>query len=449
MADLCGAVKRAVADGPIGAGSTVPCNSTRIRAAVNAASLPDPSNSGWASCKWSQIRTMLLARFNCLWTARRALLFKCPGANGGNCPLCNQPDSVGHLLGACRFKPVHAAITARHNAAVNLVRVAMLDGALGASYTVMDACPDAARPEGVASTRVPSWLLCGELASSRPDLLVVAELSYVGLDGAQTGLPAVPALPPPRVAAAPPVAVDGTIQAQDLPPWFLADAAARCVVHVLELTCTFEGSSTWAARIAAKQDQHVELCAALVHAGWTVRSHVLPIGSAGTIFEQCETSVNAMGIHGARAKRLFRDLHLLAVRTATSLATMRRKLTGTAAARAVHPGAQAAHPVLRGGAALFAAPTPQHVCLILTSPERLRRERGAPAASALGPPALDARYNSPSERLRRERGAPAAPALRPPAFADRYTDPDRLRRERPLGSTQTPDGNRPLLLHPP
>ena len=96
-----------------------------------------------------------------------------------NCPLCGEPDSVGHLLGGCTHRECVAMKIERHNAAVRMVQDTITCSSRhGGCYTIMDACPANNLPEGVQGTRLPSWLLpdghpdADKLQKCRPDIVM-------------------------------------------------------------------------------------------------------------------------------------------------------------------------------------------------------------------------------------------------------------------------------------
>jgi teichoic acid transport system ATP-binding protein len=73
-----------------------------------------------------------------------------------------------------------------------------------------------------------------------------------------------------------------------------------------------------------KRTQQSPLVAALRAVGWAhVRSHVVPLGSAGTIFADVSSSLLALGVPACSATGLMRSLHFLAARTATALLSSR------------------------------------------------------------------------------------------------------------------------------
>ena len=75
-------------------------------------------------------------------------------------PLCRVAyDTPGHIAASCSHPQMKSCYISRHNHAVRRVQRAVAQGSLGHSYMIMDATSAAARPAGVAATRLPPWML--------------------------------------------------------------------------------------------------------------------------------------------------------------------------------------------------------------------------------------------------------------------------------------------------
>ena len=131
---------------------------------------------------WYQATLAFKARWGQLYNNK--LAFRYGRAPDPMCPICRkEPDSVGHLLGGCQDPTCKAMAILRHNEAVRILhRTISKSSRFGGCYCVMDACPAAALPNGVDSTRLPGWLLpaghpyAAALATLRPDLVLIEGL---------------------------------------------------------------------------------------------------------------------------------------------------------------------------------------------------------------------------------------------------------------------------------
>ena len=141
-----------------------------------------------AQITWRQSMLAFKARWGQLWNQK--LAHRYGRAPTPNCPLCGEPDSVGHLLGGCTHRECVAMKIERHNAAVRMVHDTITrNSKQGGCYTIMDACPANNLPEGVQGTRLPPWLLpnghpaADELQKCRPDILIIEGLPAAAIAG--------------------------------------------------------------------------------------------------------------------------------------------------------------------------------------------------------------------------------------------------------------------------
>jgi ribonuclease HI len=283
-----------------------------VQEAASSASEPCVGDWVWrtSSCPWRALRLVLLVRFGVLWTARRALLLNLPyvlpggAVTTGACPLCGAPDSAGHILGSCPALADY--VISRHNKAVAFIQEAVGLGSLSGCFTVMDACARADLPAGVADTRLPAWLLpdvpAEVLSRLRPDMLLVQ------------GMP----------ATAPASAGFYTPGAQ-------ARFRASCTISILEVG--YASDSGFQDTLALKQTQHLDLCARLVAAGWTLSLtpsgcpfRVILLGTTGHVFAPALATLLHFGVSHQHAVALLRRLCTHATLFVLSIVCRRRRL---------------------------------------------------------------------------------------------------------------------------
>lgn len=96
------------------------------------------------------------------------------------CLLCGQPEGSHHLFSSCQHPHIKQHIISRHNQAVLTIFKAVGQGKLGGCYSVVDATRQDNLPDGVASNRLPTWLLpdmdADLLRKKRPDTLIIKGL---------------------------------------------------------------------------------------------------------------------------------------------------------------------------------------------------------------------------------------------------------------------------------
>jgi hypothetical protein len=288
---------------------------TGLQEFIHAASEPSVSNWMWTatSCPWRMIKTVLGVRYGTMWTASRALMFNKPyvTAQGersdGMCPLCHSAlDTPGHILGSC--SALAAYHISRHNKAVCFIQNAVMNGFLGGCYTIMDATARTDLRDGVAGTRIPPWMLPdmdpATISRLRPDLLLVQGLSAVDVTRNNLHDPAV-----------------------------LSFFQRKCTIHILEVGYTSDAS--YITSLSRKHFQHIQLCRALVSAGWrlslhhTSPYHILMLGMTGHIFKPCSDIFLALGLTKTASQTLMRKLHVHAVQFADSIIRLRRRLEWT------------------------------------------------------------------------------------------------------------------------
>ena len=135
-----------------------------------------------------------------------------------------------------------------------------MSGSLGGNYTILDATSRRSLPQGVASTRIPPWILPDvdpdTLARLRPDILIVHGLSYTRFASLQ------PLLESPDPSVSRPA---------------LRSLQHSCTIHIVELGYTSDRSHS--SSVTRKRSQHNLLVHLLLHAGWSLPSCPPPASS--------------------------------------------------------------------------------------------------------------------------------------------------------------------------
>ena len=114
---------------------------------VNPMILPSTSHLFWEQftrsskqLKTCTVRNALKLRHGTFWNAKLARRFQKPylgKASDGKCPLCKNPDSGTHVLGACTHGLAKGLYVERHNEAVGLMGRAIMEGAKGGCLVVV------------------------------------------------------------------------------------------------------------------------------------------------------------------------------------------------------------------------------------------------------------------------------------------------------------------------
>ena len=90
--------------------------------------------------KTCTVRNALKLRHGTFWNAKLARRFQKPylgKASDGRCPLCKNPDSGTHVLGACThrlIKGLYIESIERHNEAVATAGKVIMEGAKGGAW---------------------------------------------------------------------------------------------------------------------------------------------------------------------------------------------------------------------------------------------------------------------------------------------------------------------------
>ena len=131
--------------------------------------------------KTTTVRKAIKLRYGPFWNVKLAKQFNKPylgRISDVTCPLCNNPDSGTHVLGACNHRYLKGLYIERHIEAVAIVGKAIMDGAKGGCLTALVA--DAGRHGRVtglaANDRIPQQVLSNVpgsiLQRMRPDILI-------------------------------------------------------------------------------------------------------------------------------------------------------------------------------------------------------------------------------------------------------------------------------------
>ena len=132
--------------------------------------------------KTCTVRNALKLRHGTFWNAKLARHFQKPylgKASDGRCPLCKNPDSGTHVLGACTHRLIKGLYIERHNEAVATAGKAIMEGAKGGCLAVLMA--DAGWHGNVTGlsveSRIPSQVPRdvpeSMLCRMRPDMLLI------------------------------------------------------------------------------------------------------------------------------------------------------------------------------------------------------------------------------------------------------------------------------------
>jgi hypothetical protein len=277
--------------------------------------LQQESNAMWCSKKigTTVLRTVMKHRMGQFWNKKLAFRRRVPYllgragqavATNDKCPLCNEPDSTGHILLHCHQRQMQAMYIKRHDGVVRMINQALQRHTKhGNVFTVLDACPAAELTSHIAEAkRLPRWILPADeisdetLAKMRPDILRILEL---------------PSAP-----------TEADIQ-------YVASHKSQYYVQVVEIG--YCSDTMWTARVADKLQQHHQLMAALRQAGWNVdeRPHVIVLGACGATYLSGQQALAQLGLNKKQSSDLLTKLHLSAAGAAHDISLARRRLERT------------------------------------------------------------------------------------------------------------------------
>jgi len=249
---------------------------------------------------FSQARLLLQYKWGLLWNMKLAKRYRICGPTQnfitGNCPLCHQPDSSGHIMGHCAHPAMRALYIRRHDDAVKTIQRYVAKGALGGYYTIMDAGKATELPDNVSGKRLPRWLVGRDTPDSdkmRPDLLIVKGLpAHHGTDVARGG------------------------SSQAVP------AKAQCEVHIVEVGYTTD--LRYSSKLKEKDEQHEHLSGALTAQGWVVHRHTILLGMGGTMYCSATSALQGLGVSGGRLDKCLRKLLRHTIHAALAIVQCRR-----------------------------------------------------------------------------------------------------------------------------
>ena len=129
---------------------------------------PEYTNAFWNMPEVSsnKITNLLKTRQGNTWTVKLAMQRNMayrkgqPKATHDRRPICNKPDSAGHLLGGCSNKEMKAMYIARHDKAMRKLLKQVLSGKHGAHYVIADVGTlEGLKQLGVHNKRIPPFTL--------------------------------------------------------------------------------------------------------------------------------------------------------------------------------------------------------------------------------------------------------------------------------------------------
>ena len=257
---------------------------------------PEASNLFWTSTKISQTGRVLVlkARSGTLYNQKLAQRYKHSATN--HCPLCRQPDSVGHMLGGCQHRTMKGHYITRHDRAVRKIHKALQQGPQGGHYCVVDAGKmQDILTKAANGKRVPEFLLPDvdplTLRRMRLDILRIKGL---------------------RANASP-------FEIQDA-----VENKSNYTIQIVEVG--YAPDTRWRDTLARKHTQHAKLKECLEAAGWTVEEHFIILGRAGTVYVHTLDTLQALGLNKKSATVLIRELHTHSVTKLQEIVFARRRL---------------------------------------------------------------------------------------------------------------------------
>ena len=252
--------------------------------------------------KTGTIRNALRLSYGAFCNAKLAQRFRKPylgRTSRGMCPLCRQPDSGTHTLGACSHPHMKGLYIERHNETVASLSKAIGEGKKGGCLTTM--VTDAGWHGKVTGTaefdRIPQQVLSDVpediLRRTRPDLLLFERIAGSG-------------------------AISLTSLQQNT-------ERQRCKVHVIEVGFCME--TAYLSKFKEKHAQHQQLIGRLKDAGYgDVQLHLLIFGSTGGMFQLTQFHLKQLGITGNPLRLLMEKLHFRALKRLEQLVGTRRRL---------------------------------------------------------------------------------------------------------------------------
>ena len=272
--------------------------------------IPDLSHLFWDQfarsgrrIKTCTVRNTLRLRFGTFWNAKLAKRFRQPylgRISDANCPLCKQPDSGTHVLGACAHRHLKGLYIERHNEAVAIAGEAIMKGAKGGCLTtlVVDAGWHGKVSGLTEVSRIPPQVLNelpeASLRRMRPDMLIfeksASDTESLNLDDLQQAV-----------------------------------NRRRCKVHIIEVGYCMEVG--YISKYQEKHMQHQTLIGHLRDAGYAeVQLHLLIFGNTGGMFHLTAFHLGQLGVPRTTVKDILEKLHYKALKRLEQLVGTRRRL---------------------------------------------------------------------------------------------------------------------------
>ena len=256
---------------------------------------PATSNLFWTSNQvdFPTRRLVMKVRTGTLYNQKLAKRYK--RSHSDRCPLCGQPDSVGHILGGCKHRRMKGKYISRHDKAVLKIHRALQKGPRGGHYCLVDAgtMTDVLN-EAANGKRLEDWMLPdidpAARKKMRPDILRI------------TGLR----------SNATQEEITAALQQKD-----------KHVVQIIEVG--YGPDTRWKDTLERKQNQHTKLKEALETAGWKVEVHCIILGNAGTMYNHTLTTLQTLGLDKTAAVKLMGELHIHTVACLRSIILARRR----------------------------------------------------------------------------------------------------------------------------
>jgi ribonuclease HI len=257
---------------------------------------PASSNLFWTNSQITHGNKVLVlkARSGTLYNQKLAHRYK--RAATDRCPLCGQPDSVGHILGGCRHRTLKGHYISRHDKAVRKIFRALQKGPQGGHFCIMDAGKmQTALQEAANGKRIPEWVL----PDVDPDLLSKMRPDILRIKGLRSNLAQ--------------TEINEALHTK-----------AGLTIQIIEVG--YGPDTRWRETLAKKREQHARLKEALEAAGWEVEEHLFILGRAGTCYTHNLNTMMDLGITKEQATKLLNKLHVHAVTKLREIVIARRRL---------------------------------------------------------------------------------------------------------------------------